>query len=180
METTNRSYLGQLGIDIHTVEKILFLDNVNLTADLSLADINFLRHVAIIAEEAKCIRRQVGALIVKDGRLIASGRNGTPSGTKHCGMGGCPRAEQPSESGKELASCTAVHAEQNAIVACALFGVSPEGATIYVHKATPCRNCAALIVQSRIKRVVANGVYPDLPALELLNEAGVKVDIGLI
>lgn len=141
----------------------------------TIDDLNMLKHAAIIASEAKCVRRQVGAVIVQKGRIIATGRNGTPQGIANCGEGGCPRAESKTASGVGLEFCTGVHAEQNAIIMCAYFGVSPVGGTIYVHRATPCRNCAASIIQAGITRVVTDGVYPDQVAVDLLNQAGVEL-----
>lgn len=142
---------------------------------LELSDLNMLKHTEIIASEAKCVRRQIGAVIVQEGRIIATGRNGTPKGIRNCGEGGCPRADSKLPSGTGVAECTGVHAEQNAIIMCAYFGVSPVGGTIYVHNATPCRNCAASIIQAGIVRVVTNGLYPDQVAIDLFDEAGIEL-----
>lgn len=143
--------------------------------ELSQAELNMLQHAGIIASEAKCVRRQIGAVIALEGRIIATGRNGTPRGIANCGEGGCPRAVSSTPSGIGLDICTGVHAEQNAIIMCAYFGTSPVNGTMYVYSATPCRNCAASIIQAGITRVVTNGVYPDSVALDLLSKAGVEL-----
>lgn len=132
-----------------------------------------------IAEVAKtrstCLSRKVGAVIVKDKRVLATGYNGAPSGCMHCtDIGYCIRKKKGFSSGAGLELCRAGHAESNAIDQAAKFGIPIEGATLYV-TLQPCVFCAIRIINSGIKEVVFKGEYPTGLALELLKEAGVVV-----
>ena len=120
--------------------------------------------------------RQVGAVIVRDKRILSTGYNGAPEGVKSCkDKGECLRLKMGITSGTNLEKCYSVHAEQNAIVNAARLGVSLDGATLYcTHQ--PCVICAKLIVNAGIKRVVYKEGYPDEFAVELLHEANVRVD----
>ena len=123
--------------------------------------------------------RQVGAAIVKDKRILATGYNGAPSGVKSCkDKGECLRKKLNIASGTRLETCYAVHAEQNAICQVAKLGISVEGATIYVtHQ--PCTICTKLIINSGIKKVVYKNGYPDDFSRTLLEEAKIElVKIG--
>ena len=119
--------------------------------------------------------RQVGAVIVKDKRIIATGYNGAPSGVQSCkDKGECLRKKLNIPSGTRHETCYAVHAEQNAICQAAKMGASVEGATIYVtHK--PCTICTKLIINAGIKKVMYNNGYPDEFSVQLLNEAGIEL-----
>ncbi len=119
--------------------------------------------------------RQVGAVIVKDKRILATGYNGAPSGIKSCkDKGECLRKKLNIPSGTRHETCYAVHAEQNAICQAAKLGLSVEGATIYVtHQ--PCTICTKLIINAGIKKVVYNNGYPDDFSLDLLKEAGIEL-----
>ncbi len=120
----------------------------------------FKRLSKIIAERSTCIHRKVGAVIVKDKRILATGYNQPPSGFPHCDQIGCIRDDLNIPSGKNQELCYGLHAEQNALMQAAKFGISTDGATIYVtHK--PCSVCARLIINSGIKRVVYIEGYPD-------------------
>lgn len=130
-----------------------------------------------IAEQSKlrgtCLSRSVGAVIVKDNRIIATGYNGAASGTKHCSdMGKCHRKELGFKSGEGLEFCRAGHAESNAIDQCAKFGISCDGATMYATM-QPCVFCTIRILNAGIKRVVYKGEYPTPMAMTLANESGV-------
>ncbi len=120
------------------------------------------------------LRRHVGAIIVKDTRILATGYNGAPAGCRHCVDIGCLREERGIPSGERHELCRALHAEQNAIVQAAQHGVSIDGGTIYV-TAQPCVICSKLIINAGIKRVVYSGEYPDELSKQLLNEANVEL-----
>lgn len=134
----------------------------------------FMNIVELIKERSTCLRRQVGALIVKDKRILTTGYNGAPAGCEHCVDIGCLRQELNIPSGERHELCRASHAEQNAIVQAAMYGVSINGGTIYV-TTQPCSICSKLIINSGILRVVYKGDYPDELSLKLLTEAGVEV-----
>lgn len=134
----------------------------------------FMNIVELIKERSTCMRREVGALIVKDKRILTSGYNGAPAGCVHCSEIGCIRQELNIPSGERHELCRASHAEQNAIVQAAMYGVSINGGTIYV-TAQPCAICSKLIINSGIKRVVYKGDYPDELSLQLLSEASIDV-----
>ena len=120
--------------------------------------------------------RQVGAVIVKDKRILATGYNGAPSGVLDCKEKGyCMRMRENIQSGTQLERCYAIHAEQNAIIQAAKVGVSIEGATLYcTHR--PCTICTKMIINAGIKRVVFKEDYPDEFAVELFKEAGTLVE----
>jgi dCMP deaminase len=131
--------------------------------------------VEIIKGRSTCLRRKVGAVIVKDRRILTTGYNGAPSGCKHCAEIGCLREQLNIPSGQRHELCRASHAEQNAIVQAAMHGVSIDGGTIYVTD-QPCVICSKLIINAGLKRVVFKGSYPDELSMELLKEAGIIVD----
>ena len=128
----------------------------------------FMEIAEIVKTRSTCLRRQVGAVIVKDNRIITTGYNGAPSGLRHCtDIGGCER-----ERLHEL--CRALHAEQNAIIQAAKVGVSTEGATIYI-TLQPCVICAKMLVNAGITRIVHRGEYPDPLSQSILAEAGIEI-----
>lgn len=135
----------------------------------------FMQMAELTAKRSTCLRRQVGAVIVKDKHIIATGYNGAPRGLKHCDeLGGCLRQKLQVPSGQRHELCRALHAEQNAIIQAATLGQSIEEGTIYVtHQ--PCAICAKMIINAGIKRIVVREGYPDELATEILNEAGLKV-----
>ena len=127
-----------------------------------------------VATRSTCLRRHVGALIVKNKRILATGYNGAPAGLEHCATRGCLRDELKIPSGERQEICRAIHAEQNAIIQVALSSTSAEGATMYcTHQ--PCILCAKMIINARIQRVVYGHHYPDKFAEELFQEAGIEV-----
>jgi len=130
--------------------------------------------VEIVKTRSTCLRRQVGAIIVKDKRILASGYNGAPSGVRHCDEVGCLREQMHIPSGQRQELCRAIHAEQNAIAQAAVMGVSVKDATIYI-TTQPCVICAKMIINAGIKRIVYKGDYPDTLAMDLLREAGIEV-----
>lgn len=135
----------------------------------------FMEIADIVKTRSTCIRRQVGAVIVKDNRIITTGYNGAPSGLTHCiDNGGCERERLNVPSGQRHELCRALHAEQNAIIQAAKIGVSTEGATIYI-TTQPCVICAKMIINAGIKKVVYKASYPDEMAMNMLEESGIEV-----
>jgi len=134
----------------------------------------FMEIAETVKKRSTCLRRQVGAIIVKDNRILTTGYNGVPPKMKHCDEVGCLRQKLNIPSGQRHELCRALHAEQNAIVQAAKYGISIEGATIYItHQ--PCIICAKLIIASGIKRIVYKGEYPDEFSLDMLKESGIEI-----
>ena len=134
----------------------------------------FMEIVELIKTRSTCLRRQVGALIVKDKRILATGYNGAPMGCKHCSEIGCLREKLNVPSGQRHELCRAIHAEQNAIVQAAYSGTSVNGGTLYV-TTQPCILCAKMAINAGIKKIVFKGDYPDELSMEMLKEAGIRV-----
>ena len=135
----------------------------------------FMEMAVLTAKRSTCLRRQVGAVIVKDKHIVATGYNGAPRGLAHCeDKGGCLRQQMGVPSGERHELCRALHAEQNAIIQAAVQGNSIEGASIYVTN-QPCVICAKMIINSGIKKIYIKDSYPDPMAEELINEAGIEV-----
>lgn len=125
----------------------------------------------VVASRSTCLRRRVGAIIVRDRRILASGYNGAPAGLRHCLDTGCMRERQGVPSGQRHELCRGLHAEQNALIQAAVHGIAIYGAVYYVtHQ--PCVLCAKLIINAGIKKVVFHGEYPDPLALEMFKESG--------
>lgn len=128
----------------------------------------------MVASRSTCLRRKVGALLVKGERIIATGYNGAPQGIPHCLDVGCLRQERDIPSGHRYELCRGVHAEQNAIINAARYGVSTLGSALYcTHQ--PCMLCSRMIVNAGVIRVVHQGDFNDELALEVFNKAGVEV-----
>jgi dCMP deaminase len=134
----------------------------------------FMEMAKLVSTRATCMRRSVGAVVVKDKRVLSTGYNGAPKGMKHCEDVGCLRQQLKVPSGERHELCRGVHAEQNAIIQAALFGVSIKGASMYITN-YPCSVCAKMMVNSGIEEVVFGDGYPDDLALQVLTEGEVKV-----
>lgn len=135
----------------------------------------FMEMAALTSKRSTCLRRQVGAVIVKDKHIIATGYNGAPRGIKHCEeRGGCLREKLNVPSGERHELCMALHAEQNAIIQAATLGQSIEGGVMYVTN-QPCVICAKMIINAGIKRIVVREGYPDQLARDILGEAGLRI-----
>ncbi|MDQ7788651.1 MAG: cytidine/deoxycytidylate deaminase family protein [Clostridia bacterium] len=135
----------------------------------------FMEQARLMARRSTCLRRQVGAVLVRDNRAVASGYNGPPSRLLHCEeRGGCLRAKLGVPSGQRQEICRALHAEQNVILQLAITGLSGSGTTLYVTH-FPCFTCAKLLVQLGVQRIVFAEGYPDEFSGDLLKEAGVEV-----
>ena len=127
-----------------------------------------------VSTRTTCIRRAVGAVIVKDNRILATGYNGVPRGMAHCAEVGCLREQMGVPSGQRHEICRGLHAEQNAIIQAARYGINIDGATIYVNT-QPCVVCAKMIINSGITEVVYQNPYPDELSMSMLEEAGMKM-----
>ena len=134
----------------------------------------FMEIAKVVAKRSTCLRQKVGAVIVKDKRILATGYNGAPSGLPHCFDIGCLREQLNVPSGERQELCRGVHAEQNAIIQAAKFGISVEGATLYTTHC-PCITCAKIIINAGIKKVVYGRKYADKRGLELMKEAKIEV-----
>jgi dCMP deaminase len=133
----------------------------------------FMGIVELVAKRSTCLRRSVGAVLVKDKRILATGYNGAPSGVRHCLDTGCLRERLKVASGERHELCRGLHAEQNAIIQSALHGVSLKGATLYCSN-HPCVICAKMIINAGIVRVLYRDGYRDNMAREMFSEAGVE------
>lgn len=127
-----------------------------------------------VATRSTCLRRAVGAILVHDKRIIASGYNGGPSGLAHCLDIGCLREKLGIPSGQQHELCRGIHAEQNAIIQAARYGVSIEGSVLYC-TTQPCTQCTKMLINAGITEIVYAEGYPDDLARELLEESGIIV-----
>ena len=134
----------------------------------------FLDLARMVSTRSTCLRRQVGAVVVRDKRILATGYNGAPSGMEHCDRVGCIREQLKVPSGERHEICRAIHAEQNAIIQAATFGVSLAGGTIYITH-HPCVLCSKMIINAGIKKVVYQQGYPDELSQQMLKESKMKV-----
>lgn len=134
----------------------------------------FLGIARLVSERSTCLRRNVGALIVKNRRILTTGYNGTPSGITHCEVTGCLREKLKVPSGERHELCRGLHAEQNAIIQAALYGVDIGGGTLYCTN-QPCSICAKMLINAGIKEIVMESGYPDQMAREFFEEAGILI-----
>ena len=124
----------------------------------------------VASKRSTCMRRSVGAVIVKDKRLLATGYNGTPRGMAHCEEVGCLRTKLNVPSGKMHELCRGIHAEQNAVIQAAVHGVSVDGGTLYcTHQ--PCVVCTKILINAGIRRIVYANPYPAELAENMMKEA---------
>ncbi len=139
-------------------------------------DKRFMRLTEEVGTWSSCIRRQVGAIIVRENRVIATGYNGAPAGVETCvSRGECMREKMNIPSGTHAELCYAAHAEQNAIIQAARYGININGATLYcTHQ--PCVICAKMIINAGIARVVYKEGYPDEFSMKLFAEAGTLIE----
>lgn len=136
----------------------------------------FLSIADLVSKRSTCLRRSVGAVLVKDRRILATGYNGAPSMIAHCDETGCIREKLKIPSGERHELCRGLHGEQNAFLQAALHGTSLKGASLY-STTQPCIICAKMIINAGIKEVVIKGDYPDKMAKEFLKEAKIKVRV---
>ncbi len=134
----------------------------------------FMEMAVLAASRSTCLRRQVGAVLVKDKRVLATGYNGAPSGIRHCLEVGCIREQLNIPSGEKHELCRASHAEQNAIIQAAVHGVTMKGATLFC-TSLPCLICAKMLINAGIKKIYYQSGYADKMSAEMLAEAGIEM-----
>jgi len=134
----------------------------------------FLEVAQLVAKRATCLRRRVGAVLVKDKKILATGYNGAPSGLKHCIDIGCLREKLKIPSGERHELCYGLHAEQNVLLQAALYGISTKGSSLYITN-QPCVICAKMLINAGIKEIIISNGYPDKLAKEFLKEAKIKL-----
>ncbi len=134
----------------------------------------FMDITELVAKRSTCTRRAVGAVLVKDKQILATGYNGAPTRVTHCTDSGCLREKMGIPSGERHELCRGVHAEQNAIVQAAYYGVSIKGATLFCTN-LPCSICAKMVINAGITTIYYKSGYADSISEEMMNEAGIEV-----
>lgn len=130
----------------------------------------------LVAKRSTCLRRAVGAVIVKDKRILATGYNGAPIGVVHCVQTGCLREQLNVPSGERHELCRGVHAEQNAIIQAAYHGVSVKGATLFC-TTQPCSICAKMIINAGIVKICYKEEYDNIMTKQMFKEVGIKLKL---
>jgi dCMP deaminase len=128
---------------------------------------------SLVAKRSTCIRRAVGAILIKDKRILATGYNGAPSGIRHCIDAGCLREQLHVASGQRHELCRGIHAEQNAIIQAAYHGASIKGATLFCTN-LPCSICTKMIINAGIEKIYYQSGYPDEMSQNMLKEAHIE------
>jgi dCMP deaminase len=136
----------------------------------------FLKIADTVSERSTCLRRKVGAVLVSDKRILSTGYNGAPKGLEHCEDVGCLRKKLKIKSAERIEICRGTHAEQNALVQAAHFGMPVAGATLYSTH-FPCITCAKMLINAGVEKIVAKNSYPDNLSKEFIKEAGVITKI---
>jgi dCMP deaminase len=134
----------------------------------------FLEVARLVSRRSTCLRRSVGAVLVKEKKILATGYNGAPSGIKHCIDIGCIREKLKIPSGQRHELCQGLHAEQNVLLQAALYGISTRKSILYITN-QPCAICAKMLINAGIKEIVISGAYPDELARKFLKEARIKI-----
>lgn len=135
----------------------------------------FMQIATVVASRSTCERRKVGALLVLEKRILTTGYNGAPAGLSHCGEVGCLRTQLEVPSGERHELCRGLHAEQNAIIQAALYGVAIKGSVLYCTH-YPCAVCAKMLVNAGVRSLVLAENYPDELAKKILIESGITVN----
>ena len=135
----------------------------------------FMSITRLVSCRSTCSRRKVGAVAVKDKRILATGYNGAPAGTPHCLEAGCLRQQLGIPSGQRHEICRGLHAEQNVIIQAAVHGINIYGATLYCTN-QPCALCAKMLINCGIKKIFYAEPYPDELAAAMLREAGIPME----
>jgi dCMP deaminase len=134
----------------------------------------FMEMAHIVSKRSTCLRRKVGALLVKDKHILSTGYNGAPKGLKHCFEVSCIREHMDIPSGERHELCRGLHAEQNAIIQAAVFGVSITNSILYCTN-TPCVVCVKMLINAGVREIVYSGEYPDDLAKKMLGESNLKI-----
>lgn len=135
----------------------------------------FMTITRMVAKRSTCLRRHVGAILVKDKRILATGYNGAPAGIRHCEEVGCLRHDTSVPSGERHELCRGLHSEQNAIIQAAYHGISIAGSTLYCTN-KPCVICSKMLINAGIKKVFYEEGYHDPLADQMLTEAGIEIE----
>ncbi|MDO9577393.1 MAG: cytidine/deoxycytidylate deaminase family protein [Candidatus Cloacimonadales bacterium] len=136
----------------------------------------FMEMAYLAATRSTCLRRKVGAIVVRDNQIISTGFNGAPKHVRHCSETGCLRAKMNVPSGERHELCRGVHAEQNAVIQAAVNGASIKDAVLYCTN-QPCVICSKILINAEIKTIYIAEPYEDKLAQELLAEAGVAMNL---
>jgi dCMP deaminase len=128
----------------------------------------------VVSKRSTCLRRKVGAILVKDRHILSTGYNGAPKGLKHCSEVGCLRENMKIPSGERHELCRGLHAEQNAIIQAAVFGVSIKGSVLYCTN-TPCVVCVKMLINAGVKEIIYSGDYPDKLAKKMIEESNINI-----
>ncbi len=134
----------------------------------------FMEMAHVVAKRSTCLRRKVGAILVKEKHILSTGYNGAPKGLKHCSETGCLREDQNIPSGERHELCRGLHAEQNAIIQAAVFGVSIKGSVLYC-TSTPCVVCVKMLINAGVTEIIYAGDYPDDLAKQMMSESTLKI-----
>ncbi len=134
----------------------------------------FMEIATVVSTRSTCLRRKVGALLVLNKRILSTGYNGAPGGLSHCLEAGCIREELKIPSGERHELCRGIHAEQNAIIQAAVHGVAINDSILYCTH-YPCAQCAKMLINAGVKKLVLSGNYPDELAKKLFSEAGIDI-----
>ncbi|PNX54122.1 MAG: cytidine deaminase [Thermoplasmata archaeon M9B2D] len=134
----------------------------------------FMEMAHVVAKRSTCLRRKVGAILVKEKHILSTGYNGAPKGLKHCAETGCIRADQNIPSGERHELCRGLHAEQNAIIQAAVFGISIKGSVLYCTN-TPCVVCVKMLINAGVTEIIYAGDYPDNLAKQMMEESKLKI-----
>lgn len=134
----------------------------------------FMEMAYLVSKRSTCLRRAVGAIIVKDKRILSTGYNGAPKNLKHCEETACLREHLNVPSGQRHELCRGIHAEQNALIQSAIFGVSVKDGTIYITN-FPCSVCVKMMINAGIVEIVYDDYYNDELSLKIIEESGIKV-----
>lgn len=129
----------------------------------------------LVAKRSTCLRRHVGAILVKDKRILASGYNGAPSGLRHCEEAGCLRTDSEIPSGQRHELCRGLHAEQNLIIQAAYHGIQINGSILYCTN-KPCVICTKMIINAGISRIYYAEGYDDPLSDQMLAEANLEIE----
>lgn len=134
----------------------------------------FMEMARLASKRSTCMRRKVGAVLVKNNQIISSGYNGAPKKLRHCSETGCLREKLKVPSGQKHELCRGVHAEQNTIAQAGFHGISTEGSTLYCIT-FPCSICLKLLINAGVKEIVYEGNYPDDLSKDLINESKIII-----
>lgn len=134
----------------------------------------FMEMAHVVAKRSTCLRRKVGAILVKDKHILSTGYNGAPKGMDHCSETGCLREHMNIPSGERHELCRGLHAEQNVIIQAAVFGTSIKGSTLYCTY-TPCVVCVKMLINAGVLEIIYAGDYPDELAKRMMKESNLKI-----